>query len=723
MTFLAPLFAIAGVLLVGVPVAIHLLNRKRYKVIDWAAMQFLLAAMKKNRRRLRFEQWLLLAVRCCVIGLMGVALARPLGCDKSALARLAGRSASLHVIVLDNSYSMAYEADRPNAKTNLDQAKKLARRLIERLSSGGDSVALITAGRPATAVIASPTYDLTAAAAAVDRVGQSDAGTDLAGAFDLARKVADEHGDQPTKFLDVFSDSTASAWRGDDAGRLEQLGPKLAASYRLRHFDLAVPNATNAAVLDVSPTTNLVRTRFANDFVAVASDYGDSTESSLLWSLGGEPLPSGQAVTLDAEAKKITQSNAQVRTGGPTVLSVRLSADDRLPVDNARYRTLDVAAEMKVLIVEGRRGTGDFDGSAAFLSLALAPPALTAEPGRTTDSYLKPERISDIELAGRTLGDYRAILLTDVAQISATTADQLAGYVKQGGTVVWFCGEQVQRESYNANLVPRGLLPGPLVQRQTGTFTFAFDPSGNVDPLLDAFKNYPKNGLDTAQTFTYWQITPKADTHARKVLAFQDARHDPAITLHALGDGRVVFFASSADAEWTDFPAKPAYVALVHEILAGTVAGGERWMNLTVGDRVQLPAAFPVTGTPTLRDPTTNADTPLQQATRPDGTTGYASQPITKPGVYTLASGDRQVPISVNVPSGEADLRPVSEAAIRQALGNAAVDFQAADLPDDSVRQDAGRDFGWTLMTLVLVLLGAECFLAMRFGHYKRVAA
>jgi Rieske Fe-S protein len=36
-----------------------------------------LNAMKKNRRRLKFEQWFLLAVRCLVLGLLGLALARP----------------------------------------------------------------------------------------------------------------------------------------------------------------------------------------------------------------------------------------------------------------------------------------------------------------------------------------------------------------------------------------------------------------------------------------------------------------------------------------------------------------------------------------------------------------------------------------------------------------------------------------------------------------------
>src|SRR5579871_6124133 len=59
----------------AVPVVIHLLNRRRYRIVDWAAMRFLLAAQKQNLRRLRLEQWLLLAVRTLILLLLVAAMA------------------------------------------------------------------------------------------------------------------------------------------------------------------------------------------------------------------------------------------------------------------------------------------------------------------------------------------------------------------------------------------------------------------------------------------------------------------------------------------------------------------------------------------------------------------------------------------------------------------------------------------------------------------------
>ena len=147
-----PGFVVAGVLLASIPILIHFLNRRRYRIVPWAAMEFLLRAMKQNRRRLRFESWILLASRCLLLGLLGLALARPMGCNQSSLASLAGSRSGLNVIVIDNSCSMSLEAMRPNAKTQLDQAKFLADAMIDRLSPGGESVAIITTAKPRAAV-------------------------------------------------------------------------------------------------------------------------------------------------------------------------------------------------------------------------------------------------------------------------------------------------------------------------------------------------------------------------------------------------------------------------------------------------------------------------------------------------------------------------------------------------------------------------------------------
>src|SRR5262245_5021135 len=141
--FVHPAFFWFGAGLIGIPILIHILNRRRFKTVQWAAMEFLLRAMRKNRRRVQFEQWLLLAMRCLVLVFLGLALARPISCEDNALAAAASRRTGLHVFVIDNSYSMAYDSPRGGAKTHLAHAKTLAKQLIDRLVAGGESVALV----------------------------------------------------------------------------------------------------------------------------------------------------------------------------------------------------------------------------------------------------------------------------------------------------------------------------------------------------------------------------------------------------------------------------------------------------------------------------------------------------------------------------------------------------------------------------------------------------
>src|SRR4029450_7265900 len=66
-------WAAAGLL----PILIHLWSRRKFREESWAAMEFLLAAMRKNARRIQLEQWLLLAVRTAILLVLALALADP----------------------------------------------------------------------------------------------------------------------------------------------------------------------------------------------------------------------------------------------------------------------------------------------------------------------------------------------------------------------------------------------------------------------------------------------------------------------------------------------------------------------------------------------------------------------------------------------------------------------------------------------------------------------
>ena len=89
MTFLAGSL-LGGLVLASVPIIIHILNRRRFQIIDWPPMKYLKLTLKRNRRRIRFEQLLLLAMRTLAVILLILAVARPVIPQNSLASLLPG---------------------------------------------------------------------------------------------------------------------------------------------------------------------------------------------------------------------------------------------------------------------------------------------------------------------------------------------------------------------------------------------------------------------------------------------------------------------------------------------------------------------------------------------------------------------------------------------------------------------------------------------------------
>jgi hypothetical protein len=137
----AALFAL-GAGLAAVPILIHLLNRRRVQHVPWAAMQWLLAAMRRHQRRLRLENWLILLLRVLAILLLGLALARPVLTSPDVAGLVAGKR-SVYLVV-DTSYSMGAKT---GAQTVADVAKAEADAVLTGLGPK-DTVAVVSTNDP-----------------------------------------------------------------------------------------------------------------------------------------------------------------------------------------------------------------------------------------------------------------------------------------------------------------------------------------------------------------------------------------------------------------------------------------------------------------------------------------------------------------------------------------------------------------------------------------------
>ena len=62
---------------VGIPVLIHLWNRKKSTVVHWAAMRWLIEQQQTVARGLYFQDWWLLVLRILAVIFLAIFLARP----------------------------------------------------------------------------------------------------------------------------------------------------------------------------------------------------------------------------------------------------------------------------------------------------------------------------------------------------------------------------------------------------------------------------------------------------------------------------------------------------------------------------------------------------------------------------------------------------------------------------------------------------------------------
>ena len=135
--FLNPLM-LAGLGGAVLPLVLHLLNRARYRTVDWGAMMFLPGAHGRQQQSNRLKQLLLLILRMALIALLAIALARPV--VGSTWAAMGTDPHCCCVILLDNSASMAFDE---GGGPRIDAARRAALAVLATLQRG-DEVDLLT---------------------------------------------------------------------------------------------------------------------------------------------------------------------------------------------------------------------------------------------------------------------------------------------------------------------------------------------------------------------------------------------------------------------------------------------------------------------------------------------------------------------------------------------------------------------------------------------------
>ena len=131
---------LGGIAAFAIPLIIHILNKRRFKEVHWGAMHLLVDVVKKNNKRIRLEQLLLLLLRISIPIILALCLARPF---LTKMQQLFGNQKTSTVYLLDDSFSM--QAGGSSA-SNFQKGTRAIEDMIKALPKGSDASVVLMGG-------------------------------------------------------------------------------------------------------------------------------------------------------------------------------------------------------------------------------------------------------------------------------------------------------------------------------------------------------------------------------------------------------------------------------------------------------------------------------------------------------------------------------------------------------------------------------------------------
>jgi hypothetical protein len=756
MGFLAP-YMLWATLAAGIPIALHLFFRSRYRTVPWAAMKFLLDSIEQTSRRLRFQELLLLILRCALLALLALAFARPL----TSPARGSGRGDAVDaVFVMDVSYSMGA---RDGAATRLERAQAAALKILEELPPHSTVQIVTCADRAALLGPQSP-GNLDQAAHLVKNLHLTHLATDL---FPGAQEAAStlQRGQAANKELFLFSDMQKSGWERQ-AGSLTQTLQDLRDKAAITLVRCGTRPVNNVALVGIAPQSGVPRPGERVGFAVLLRNSGVESVKDLKITLGvdgDDKLIETQAVPqIDPGDTRAVPLTAKLEKPGLHVLTATLHSDD-LDGDNRFDQIVLVREQVSVLVVDG--GIHERDpkrSSSYYLMNALAPVKDAERAKHYLQARLVPPRLASPALLAR----QDLCILVNVAlqadlkqreTLPADFLDELGRFVRQGHGLIICAGDQVRPEPYNRLLGQKlGLLPmkiNGVVERSLKQPLLVNRDSFELPAFLKFKADEFYKDFSRVEAYKALELEPfaaaatkpgdagaKAEPPVTVALRFNNGL--PALVSKKVDAGEVLLLATAADPGWkddssnpvwTDWPLHSVYVPFVDVAVAHLLHGQTQNHNLVAGETLRWYPADRLTRAFTLLHP----DGTIDRLGLPEMSGNRAvvtASDLPKAGVYRLFTmmptdpgttstpieeQKAGVPLAVTPDLHESEnLESLSEAQLNERLGFTPNHVTAgAETGQGMLTDRLNREWTMWLLMAVLAMTIGEGLLAWWCGR------
>jgi len=671
------LFAAAAAL---IPLIIHLFSRRRVKVVEFSSVRHLKAMQKRQVRRLKIRQLLLLILRMLIILTVVLAFARP-----TTKSGNVGAHASVTAIVLfDNSSSMGrYVTDG----YLFDIAKRRTEELLGTFGQA-DQVMLI----PLCAdVNAAPTFG--SAAAAHEKLAS----------MQLSARRADFDGALETAAnqVQVAANLNREIYVITDRQRSSLPSSEFLKGVDAKVYLVSLPLETgeNIGITAVDFGGQLIMPGVEFGLTATIKNYGTHGRNDILASLflDGRRVQQAQVEVAASGENRVRFAQAVAASGFHSGY-VELS-DDNFPADNRYYFSFSIPEKFSLLLIDG-------DPAARFIELAMVP-----SPDLVQAWSVK--RATPDQLGGVDLSEYDVILLAGAPRLDDRLATRIKTLVRQGKSLFVTYGGQTDIAAYNQIWpeVTGVTFDQPVKQTFSRAGYYSIETVTLEHPIFSVF-GLEKSKLPEIKFFTL--PTLHVGSQPRTLMKFTGGT--PALVENSFGAGKVITFTGPMAPEYTDLPGHAFFVPFVSRIaeyLASNLSSLDirLFVGAPISRAVNSPGAVTSSIQMTTPDSSGYALTPQEK----EGALTVQPSPVERPGIYSLSYENREVDrFAANLDPAEADLTQIDVDQFGSAIG--ATEFHELTPGQPLATAIAGFRFGrelWQIFVWIAVfLLAAEMLLA-----------
>ena len=574
-TFLSPLL-VWGTLLGLIPVIIHLLNRRRFRRVEWAPMRHLKLTIRRNRRRVQFEHLLLLLVRIALPLLLFLLLARPV-LNPTGLERwLIARGRSSQVVLVDDSLSMGYATAGPTA---FSRAREVAGAILAAARSQ-DRCSLVVTSAPRSPIFheaEGDRRDRLAADALALPISETHAAwpTVLDGVGEVLQSCT-----YPTRSLTIVTDLRRSGWDpavGEVARRWNEKG------VTVRVVDVGADEVSNVALEALVPLDRTILAGAETRWEAVVRNDSPRVLARAKAILRVDDRPTELALP-EIAPRSVARVPLGVRFPSPGMHEFSLELpEDELPGDNRRYAAVPVKDTLLIRLVDGEPSPIPFGSEVDYLAAPLSVGVGDAEAWRV-------EVVQEENFLAPRLEPADVLVLANVAAPSVEQARALGPLVRGGTGLMIFTGGRIDVGLSNDRLFRSEppLLPVALKAQVDEPIRGLLIEPVRPSPIEKLLELKP-SALERVPVRQFMSIDePSPGDGAVRVLArWNDPARSAAIIERVVGEGRVLLWTTTADRAGNDWPIEPSFVMAVREAVRGTSRPTSWAQTVTAGDRAR----------------------------------------------------------------------------------------------------------------------------------------